>query len=142
MDQVARTVHQHLRARLLAPVIAVERDVTEYIAAIAARPRQLDLATLERTEWSPAFERMMRDRLLMGALRYGLLGSLNEPGGKPLYDYIVSAIRRLQMFQQNGSLELLADVANCCLLEYVDGRHPLRHHESTDDGEEHVQVKG
>ena len=88
-----RTVHEHLRERLLAPVIAVERDTAAYLSAIASRPEPLQLATLQRTEWSPDFERMMRDRLLMGALRYGRLGSLGEPGGKPLYDYVASAIR-------------------------------------------------
>jgi hypothetical protein len=30
-----------------------------------------DLEQLRRTEWNPEFEKLMRNRLLMGAMRYG-----------------------------------------------------------------------
>lgn len=126
--------HDVLRARLLAPVIAAEQDLAEYMAAIAAMPEAWDLARLERTEWSPDFERLMRNRLMLGSIRYGRLGSHGTRGGKPLWDYVTNAIAMLQEFKATGNVELLVDSANACLLEYVDGRHPLRHFQSADGG--------
>lgn len=63
------SVHGLLRQRL------------EASAGIMDRPqRVLRLTDLERSEWSPRFERLMRNRLVMGALRYGLI---HAPGKRP-----------------------------------------------------------
>lgn len=91
---------------------------------------------LRASEWSPEFERLMRNRLMMGALRYGRLGA----EGKPQYDRIASAVKRLQQYDRTGNQELLVDAANLCLVEFVEGRHPTRHFHAVDDGE-HVEVK-
>jgi hypothetical protein len=72
----------------------------------------------------------------MGGIRYGLL---HEPG-KPKYDRIQSAIKRLEKYRQTGNLENLVDIANMCLLEFEEGEHPNRHFKSIDDGE-HTGVK-
>jgi len=73
--------------------------------------------------WSSKFEQLMRNRLIMGAFRYGLLGYHK----KPQYDRIASALRRLEKYAEFGNLELLVDVANMCLVEFVEGKHPDRH---------------
>ncbi len=98
--------------------------------------RKPSLKSLRETEWSPAFEKHMRERLIMGGIRYGLL---HEPG-KPKYDRIQSAIKRLEKYRQTGNLENLVDIANMCLLEFEEGEHPNRHFKSIDDGE-HTEVK-
>lgn len=88
------------------------------------------LAERRETEWSPSFEKLMRNRLIMGSYRYGLL---HAP--KPKWDRIASIRRRLDRYEQTGNTEHLVDVANLCLLEYEEGLHPNKHFSSSDDGE-------
>lgn len=98
-------------------------------------PKVLKYRDLERTEWSPTFERYMRNRLIMGAFRYGLL----HAPGKTKYDRIGSIIRRLEKYEMDGNQEHLVDAANLCLMEFEEGDHPLKHFGAQDDGE-HVQA--
>ena len=95
-----------------------------------------DLESLKKSEWSSTFEQMMRTRLFMGALRYGLLNSR----GKPQYDRMRSARQRIALYEETGNLEILVDVANMMLLEFEEGQHPLRHIRLQDDGL-HTEVK-
>jgi len=94
------------------------------------------LHDLKRTEWDNGFEQLQRNRLVMGAFRYG---RLSIPG-KPVYDRISAAIHRLEEYKMTGNDELLVDVANFMMLEFVEGKHPLKHFESIDDGG-HVNEK-
>lgn len=89
---------------------------------------------LSETEWSYEFERLMRNRLIMGALRYGRIGLK----GKPKYDRVSSMIKRLNNYQESGNKEFLVDIANLCLLEFIECNHPKQHFNSIDDGE-HVK---
>lgn len=86
---------------------------------------------LKKTEWSEEFERLMRNRLIIGALRYGRIGAAN----KPQYDRVSSMIKRLSKYQETGNKEFLVDVANICLLEFVECNHPNQHFHAIDDGE-------
>lgn len=82
------------------------------------RPAEiLDLKDLAKSEWSLDFERLMRNRLLMGAFRYGRLG---QPG-KPVYRRVDDMIRRLEAYKIGMNQEHLVDVANLCLCEFVEG---------------------
>lgn len=117
--------HHLLRQRLLAR------------AGLSDLNPKLTLADLERSEWSPEFEILMRNRLIMGALRYGKLGV--KP--KQKYDRVNSIAIRLRKYQETGNLELLVDIANLCLCEFVEGTHPLRHWHAVDDGQ-HVACIG
>ena len=94
------------------------------------------LDDLAQTEWSPEFERLQRNRLIMGAFRYG---RLSIPG-KPVYDRIQAAMKRLEEYELTGNDELLVDVATFMLLEFVEGSHPFKHFSAVDDGP-HVEVK-
>ena len=93
---------------------------------------------LKKTEWSEEFERLMRNRLIIGALRYGRLGAAN----KPQYDRINSMIKRLTKYQETGNKEFLVDVANICLLEFVECNHPNQHFHAIDDGEHVAALNG
>jgi len=88
-----------------------------------------DLPELIRIRWSPAFEWMMRRRLIIGAFRYGLF---NE-GSK--WDQVSSIRRHLDLYEKTGNLEDLVDVANLALVEFVEGSHPNRHWKARDDSE-------
>lgn len=94
-----------------------------------------DSLELRETEWSSEFEELMRARLIVGALRYGLLGSHN----KTQYDRIENAILRLRKYQHTGNTETLVDAANMLLLEYVEGCHPTKHFAASDDGDHHAK---
>jgi hypothetical protein len=113
-----KTVTDHLRARLLAGV---------------EPPKRLPaLASLCESEWSPEFERLMRNRLLMGAFRYGTFGE-HAAAGRNGYDNVGSAIERLQAYRRTGNAEHLVDAANLCLKEWMVGDHPRRHFHAADD---------
>ena len=97
----------------------------------------ITLEELKNTEWNVDFETLMRNRLIMGALRYGRIGAKN----KPKYDRVSSMIKRLTKFQESGNKEFLVDVANLCLLEFVECHHPKQHFSSIDDGEHVASLK-
>lgn len=94
-----------------------------------------ELTELKKSEWSSEFERYMRNRLVMGAIRYGCIGEAN----KPQYDRVSSIIKRMNKYDETGNKEILVDVANLCLLEFVECHHPLRHFHAIDENE-HVKT--
>lgn len=97
-------------------------------------PEQVALVELEKTEWSTEFEILMRNRLVLGAIRYRRIGAQD----KPAYKRVASIKRRIEKYEASGNKEFLVDVANLCLLEFVECRHPKQHFEPIDDGE-HVK---
>lgn len=94
-----------------------------------------DLISLRESEWSVKFETLMRNRLVMGAIRYGRINT-----HRPAYDRMKSIDSRLTSYKLTGNDELLVDIANLCLLEFVEGKHPLKHFKAYDDAE-HVAAK-
>lgn len=97
------------------------------------------LEELKKTEWCPEFEQLMRNRLIMGAIRYRTFAE-NAAGLDNNYDRIGAAITRLQKYQQSGNDEYLVDVANFCVLEFRFGKHPKKHFHAKDD-ESHVVLR-
>lgn len=93
-------------------------------------PERVDPLELKVTEWSHRFERLQRERMLIGALRYG---RLNKPG-KPLYNRCEDIKRRIVLYEKTGNQEYLVDAANLCLLEFEEGVHPNKHFNAEDDG--------
>ena len=91
----------------------------------------IDIESLRLTEWDTEFEQLMRNRLVMGAMRYGKIGA----PGKPIYDRVSSIIKRMEKYKATGNKEFLVDVANLCLLEFVECHHPNAHFHAIDDGE-------
>jgi len=118
------TLFDHMRQRLL------DR------AGLGTPKKTLKFEDLAKSEWSTEFENYMRNRLIMGALRYGLLGA----AGKPNFDRMASIHKRAKKYAETGNQELLVDIANIALVEFVDGSHPNKHFSADDDGE-HVTVK-
>jgi hypothetical protein len=92
-------------------------------------PTGREIDDLQRTEWSKTFEIFMRNRLVMGALRYG---KLRDPR-KPKFNRVGAIVRKLMLYQDDGNLEHLVDVANLALLEFEEGQHPKRHWAAADD---------
>lgn len=89
-----------------------------------------DLDVLRQTEWSPEFERYMRNRLVLGGpFRYGRLGT----PGKPQWDRMARISQEVAEYERTGNLECLVDIANHVLLEFVEGNHPNKHFGARDD---------
>ena len=122
MGNKTMTNTEYMRARLTSGV-HTDRPGT----------KRESLESLRRSEWSPEFERFMRNRLIMGRFRYV---RMDENGDQ--YDRIGSAIDRLGKYQKSGNLEHLIDVANLCLREFVNCQHPSKHFDAKDDGD-HVE---
>ena len=116
------SIHKAIRARLKVPT----NDNPSAGMSIA------DLAAVQ---WSSEFERLMRNRLIMGAMRYGPL--TRQQNGE--FANVESAIARLRRYQQTGNTEHLVDAANLCLVEFTKGNHPKRHFAASDDGE-HTKI--
>lgn len=99
------------------------------------QPVPVALADLRETEWSPKFERLMRNRLIMGSFRYQRFEVKRKSFD---YDCAHEAVVRIERYKQDGNTEHLVDAANMLLLEFEFGRHPRKHFASIDDGE-HAQ---
>lgn len=113
-----KTITEHIRDHLLE------------CAGVYQATKAPSLESLRKTEWSKTFETLMRNRLIMGALRYGLL----KTPGKKKYNRIDSIRQRLDLYDQDGNAEHLVDIANLCLLEFEEPNHPKFHFKAQDGG--------
>lgn len=89
---------------------------------------------MKATEWSPRFEQLMRNRLLMGSLRYQTFA---EKRKKFNYDCAAEAIKRVEKYQKDGNKEHLVDASNMLLLQFEFGPG---HWKPQDDGEHTQEV--
>jgi len=99
----------------------------------------LDLQGIRKAQWSPKFEylmhtidggvwserfiTLMKNRLVMGSLRYGL----SDDPEKKHFACIDNLQERWALWEKTGDSELLVDVANLALLTFVEGNHPKAH---------------
>lgn len=90
---------------------------------------------LKVTEWSPRFEQYMRNRLVMGSMRYEPFARKRESFE---YDCAAEATKRIEKYQKDGNKEHLVDAANMLLLQFELGPGHWSPH---DDGE-HAQKTG
>lgn len=85
---------------------------------------------IRKTEWSPLFEKLMRNRLAMGIFRYGPIATQNLGS----YDMPAEAIKRIELFINTSNLEYLIDAANICMLAFIQGEQEGLSMKSIDDG--------
>ena len=119
-----KTVTEHIRDHLLESLGVID---------VESKP---SLEELRQSEWSDPFEEYMRNRLIMGALRYGCINK----SGKSKYRRIDSIRQRLDLYDQTGNQEHLVDIANLCLLEFEEPNHDNAHWDSADEHDYHVEV--
>lgn len=110
-----KTITEHLREHAL------------LVKGIFVSKKKPSMESLKLTEWNPRFEKLMRNRLIMGALRYGLLSE------KVSYDTITSIRQRLSLLEEDGNGEHLVDIANLCLVMFTREDHPKFHFKAQDD---------
>lgn len=114
------TISEWLRQRVQQRVTGPVGDKTE------------SFTELSRIRWSPLFEQLMRNRLLMGYFRYGPFNGVPR-------DNCAYAMQKLRSYQKYGNLEDLVDAANMCLVEFLESKHPNRHFNATDDSIDHCK---
>ncbi len=113
---------------------AILRNRLHAKAGIIPETSGYTLEQLRKTQWSDTFEDLMRNRLIFGGMRYGIFGKKN----KPKYNNVESITKRLKKYELTGNTEHLVDIANLCMVEFVEGVHPLKHFSASDDTE-HVR---
>lgn len=105
-----KTVSEHIRFHLL-----------HSLGVFDSRPPYEELV---ESEWCQDFECYMRNRLILGALRYSLLHDKDAPP----WNNIGSIISRAEKYLKDGNQEHLVDIANLSLIEFVrPSCHPNPH---------------
>lgn len=93
------------------------------------RPRP-SLESLRQTEWVPEFEQYMRNRLVMGAMRYETFEEKRRGNNYACLEYIR---RKCKEYESTGNLECLVDLANVAMIEFAAPHHPNPHFTPGDD---------
>lgn len=126
--------HDILRERLLAAAGLSEPRKSKFSVS--------DLPALEESEWSHEFERLMRNRLLMGALRYGTFAEKRDKAKRGKHWDLLGALRKkAEGYEATGNTEYLVDAANYCLLAFELDPHPSKHFRALDDHTDHCKMK-
>jgi len=95
---------------------------------------------LERTQWDDQFARLMKNRLILGCLRYGRNKSIQNSDLEKR-DYRIDIMRRARLYLHTGDIEQLVDIANVALLEFVKQRKRGVKMQSTEDAYHTPDVK-
>ena len=66
----------------------------------------------------------------MGAFRYAPISNNSTK-----FNRVQSIKKRIDLYEKTGNMELLVDIANICMVEFIKKDHPLAHFDSVDDGE-------
>lgn len=128
-----QTVTQYLRHRLYKS------------AGLQVSSQRPNLTTLLHTEWSPEVEHLMRNRLIVGAFRYGTLAEKKAKAkAGAAFALIPDAIQRLEKYLEDRNAEHLIDAMNLALIEFEVQKHlqksgsiyadPQWHFSAQDDG--------
>lgn len=97
---------------------------------------KIDYEALKKSEWSSEFEGYMRRRLIMGAIRYGKINGR----GKPKYDRTNTMRKKVDLYVNTGNKEVLVDIANYAMIEFMEPTIDNTYFEATDD-QHHDTVK-
>ena len=89
------------------------------------------LEQLRESQWSDRFEQFMRNRLILGAIRYE---TFDEKRKNNPYNILESIRQRLDLYEGTGNQEHLADIANLAMIEFECPTHPTPNWNPADDG--------
>ena len=59
---------------------------------------------------------------------------------KHYYLYLKICIQKAKLYQETGNDEILVDIANLAMVEFIEGNHPNKHYKAVDDGI-HTEIK-
>lgn len=116
-------VHDLLRSRLLAQAgVHDHTPVRKTKDELRAQAQQW-----EEHQWSTEFEKLMRNRMVMGFMRYG---SSRKP--RAFGVNVKDILKRINIYLATGNTEGLVDAANLCMCEFLTSQHPQAHFTGTD----------
>lgn len=115
------TVQEYIRKHLL-----------EQAGIFVDIKRMPSIERLRVGQWSKKFESLRRNRMILGAFRYGQLENQKKTGSP--YNNTQSIIARTKEYERTGNTEFLVDIANLAMIEFTIGVHPTKHFQSMDDG--------
>ena len=87
------------------------------------------------TEYSNEFDELRKNRMIFSYYKYGPVKINYE---NKLINAIESLEKILQMFKASGNTELLCDIANFAMIEFMHPQHPKAHFLMLDDGKRHI----
>lgn len=93
------------------------------------KPKMINIEELRESEWCEEFEQLMRNRLIMGAIRYG---KLNEQD-KPTYERAKTMAKKVALYVETKNKEVLVDLANYAMIEYIEPTEEGTYFAATDD---------
>ncbi len=111
------------------PHDAIRDHLLDALGYPHGHPRLPDLDALRESEWCHEFEELRRNRLILGAMRYGLLSASD----KWQYDLWAGLQAKLTTYADTGNLEAVVDAANYLMLIYMHPQHPNAHWRAEDD---------
>jgi hypothetical protein len=82
-----------------------------------------------KTEFSPKFMELMKNRMIMSFYKYG---PVRQNAGDKLVNEVESLKLRLKKYEQTGNTEYLVDVANFAMIEFMFPSHPKAFFKATD----------
>lgn len=89
------------------------------------------LENLKKTEWDQLFWQMCKNRMIQGAFRYSSM-NVNRHRGKH-YNYMRYVKDKVKMYEEDGNVEHLFDIANCIMLEFGFVEFEKQHFQAEDD---------
>lgn len=84
-----------------------------------------------RRDYSEDFDAKRKNRILVSHHKYGWMSDTYPD----LAQAVISLRARLELYEQDGNLEHLVDVANFAMIEFMYPSHPNAHFRATDSGE-------
>lgn len=118
--------------------LRIQCGMTPALSQLAYQQRkhgELSLQALMISEQGLVFQQLMRNRLIMGALRYGRMNQ----AGKPQYKRTDKILKCLVQYVATGNQEMLVDLANYALLEFQEPGQVNAHWNAEDDGD-HCEI--
>ena len=109
---------------------AIRKHLLEEVFGIFEQVERLpDLEELKQTEYCDEFDELRRNRMVMGAFRYGRLSNPD----KWKYNFIEGLRKKLWAYVDTGNTENLVDAANYLMLEFMQPSHPNAHFRAEDN---------
>ncbi len=96
----------------------------------------MDIKEILKTEYSERFDEIRKNMMATSYYKYG---SVKENYFKfKSLDAIGNLEERLKKYKETGNTELLADIANYAMIEFMYPQHEKAHYRPTDSGEHKV----
>jgi len=101
------------------------------------KPKLLpSLDELRKSEWCEEFEVLMRNRMLCGAFRYGIIAEQDYSK----YDLIAEVHKRIDRYTNDKNLEHLVDAGNIVMIAFIVGQRNGHTLKSIDDGKHTPEI--